>query len=48
MWLSPVGLLSVREEEDYLPTSFHVVEALEAFGLFTIEGLKIMAEVWGR
>jgi hypothetical protein len=25
-----------------------VVEALEAFGVFTREGLKILAEVWGK
>jgi hypothetical protein len=49
MWHSPVRVWEGDCRGNYLPTtSFRVVEALEAFGVFTIEGLKIMAEVWGK
>jgi hypothetical protein len=47
MWYSPVEW-AVESHNDYLPTSFRVVEALEAFGVFTSEGLKVLAEVWGK
>jgi hypothetical protein len=46
-WLSPVQVEGACRI-DRLPTSFRVVEALEAFGVFTSEGLKVMAEVWGK
>ncbi len=48
MWHSPVRMWEGDWRGDYLPTSFHVVEALEAFGVFTSDGLKVMAEVWGK
>jgi hypothetical protein len=48
MWQSPVQIWEGESHDDYLPTSFRVVEALEAFGLFTSEGLKILAEVWEK
>lgn len=31
----------------YRPNSYKVAEALEAFGVFTVDGLKILADVWG-
>ena len=43
VWNSPV-----RWRGGYSSRSFLVVEALEAFGVFTSEGLKVMAEVWGK
>jgi LmbE family N-acetylglucosaminyl deacetylase len=46
-WFSPVEWQG-EGHDDYLPTAFLVVEALEAFGVFTSEGLKILAEVWGK
>ena len=30
------------------PISFRVVEALEAFGIFTVKGLRIRPKVWGE
>ena len=48
MWQSPVEMWEGESHHDYVPTSFRVVEALEAFGAFTSEGLKILAEVWGK
>jgi hypothetical protein len=48
MWNSPVQVWEGDCRGDYLPTAFRVVEALETFGVFTSEGLKIMAEVWGK
>ena len=48
MWLSPMQVSEGDGLGDFLPTSFRVVEALEAFGLFTSEGLKVLAEVWGK
>jgi hypothetical protein len=50
MWHSPVEMFegAWRPDEYDLPTSFRVVEALEAFGVFTSEGLKVLAEVWGK
>jgi hypothetical protein len=50
VWHSPVEMFegAWRPDDYYLPTSFRVVEALEAFGVFTSEGLKVLAEVWGK
>jgi hypothetical protein len=48
MWHSPVTVWEGGCREDYLPTSFRVVEALEAFGVLTSEGLRVMGEVWGK
>jgi hypothetical protein len=48
MWQPPVEIWEGESHDDYLPTSFRVAEALEAFGVFTSEGLKILAEVWGK
>ena len=31
-----------------IPISFQVVDALAAFGVFTLSGLKILSDVWGR
>jgi hypothetical protein len=46
-WSSPVEWQG-ESHDAYLPTSFLVVETLQAFGVFTSEGLKILAEVWGK
>jgi hypothetical protein len=48
MWQSPLEIWEGERHDDYLPTSFRVVEALQAFGVFTSEGLKILAKVWGK
>lgn len=32
----------------FLPSCFRVVDALEAFGVFSVEGLRILADVWGK
>ena len=50
VWHSPVEMFegAWRPDDYYLPTSFRVVEALEAFGVFTSEGLKVLAAVWGK
>lgn len=33
---------------NFLPSCFRVVDALDAFGVFSGTGLKILAEVWGK
>ena len=46
MWNSP--LRKIVPAGGHLPNSYSLVEALEAFGVFTVKGLKVMAGVWGR
>lgn len=48
MWQSPVSIWEASSHDGYLPPSFGLTEALEAFGIFTKEGLKVVAEVWGK
>jgi hypothetical protein len=50
MWHSPLAgrFSSCYGGFGLLATSFPLVEALEGFGVFTCEGLKIMAEIWGE
>jgi hypothetical protein len=49
MWHSPVEMYEGDQRpDDHLPTSFRVVAALEALGVFTSGGLKVLAEVWGK
>ncbi len=51
-WTSPADWSLPRERKSLLggpfSKSFRVAEALEAVGAFTVEGLKIMHDVWGQ
>jgi hypothetical protein len=48
-WISPIlPATADLGRFDLLPTSFLVVDSLDAFGVFTFEGLKILSEIWEK